>query len=78
MAKHSAHATQHGQTGEQDPTSHGHRTHSTTSARSDEQEPSGQGHRTYNTTHVACTLVTRSQVAKDTAHSTQYTERVHW
>ena len=34
-----------------------------------EQEPSGQGHRTCSTTQRAGTLVDRSQVAKDPAHT---------
>ena len=42
-----------------------------------EQEPSGPGHRTRNTTPRAGTPVNRSQVAQDTAHATQHTERAH-
>ena len=42
-----------------------------------EQEPSGPGHRTRNTTHRAGTPVNRSQVARDTAHAKQHTERAH-
>ena len=41
------------------------------------QEPSGLGDRTRNTTQRASPSVNRSQVAQDTAHTTQPTEWVH-
>ena len=66
-----------GHTGEQEPSGQGHRAHNAPRGRTGEQEPSGQGHRTRNTTHRAGTPVNRSQVARDTAHATQHTERVH-
>ena len=40
-----------------------------------EQEPSGPGHHTRKTMHRAGTLVNRSQVAQNTAHTTHHTER---
>ena len=43
-----------------------------------EQEPRGQEHRTRNATQRPGTPVNRSQVAQDTAHTTQHTERAHW
>ena len=49
----------------------------TPSGHSGEQEPGGPGHRTRNTTHRAGTPVNRSQVAQDTAHAKQHTERAH-
>ena len=51
--------------------------HNTQSGHTGEQEPSDPGHRTRNTTHRAGTLVNRSQVAQDTAHAKQGTERAH-
>ena len=42
-----------------------------------EQEPSGKGHLTRKATHRAGTLVNTSQVAQDTAHAKQRTERAH-
>ena len=42
-----------------------------------EREPSGPGHRTRKATHRAGAPVNRSQVAQDTAHTTQPTERAH-
>ena len=51
--------------------------HNTPSGRIGEQEPSGPGHRTHNTTHRAGASVNRSQVAQDTAHTTQHTEPAH-
>ena len=42
-----------------------------------EQEPIGPGHRTRNKKNRANTLVNRSQLAQDTAHATQHTERAH-
>ena len=46
--------------------------HNTPREHTDEQEPSGPGHRTRDRTHRAGTLVSRIQVAQDTAqqHST--------
>ena len=41
-----------------------------------EQEPGGPGDRTRNQ-HRAGTPVNRSQVAQDTAHAKQHTERAH-
>ena len=66
-------------TGEQEPSGPGHRTpkYITPSVHSDEQRPSSPGHSTHNTRHRACTPVNKSQVAKDTAHATQHTERAH-
>ena len=49
----------------------------TPSGRTGEQEPGGPGHRTRNRTHPAGTSVNRSQVAQDTAHAKQHTERAH-
>ena len=43
--------------------------HNQPSRHSGEQEPGGPRQRTHNTTHGAGTLVNRSQVAKDTAHT---------
>ena len=51
--------------------------HSTQSEHTGAQEPSGPGHRTHSTTHRAGTRVNRSQVAQDTAHTTQHTEPAH-
>ena len=42
-----------------------------------EQEPSVRRHRRCNTRNHAGTPVNRSQVAKDTVHATQHTERAH-
>ena len=55
-----------------------HTHNNTPSGHTSEQEPSGPGHRTRNTTHRAGTPVNRSQVAQDTAHAKQHTERAHW
>ena len=43
--------------------------HNAPSGHTGEQEPSGPGHRTSKATHRAGTLVNRSQVAQDTAHT---------
>ena len=51
--------------------------HNPRSGRTGEQEPSGPGHRTRNTTHRASTPVNGSQVAQETAHAKQHTERAH-
>ena len=51
--------------------------HNTPSGHTGEEEPGGPGHRTRKTTHQAGTPVNRSQVAQDTAHATQHTERAH-
>ena len=56
-------------------TAHTQRTAS--SAHTGEQEPSGPGRRTRNTTQWASTPVNRSQVAQETAHTTQRNERAH-
>ena len=47
------------------------------SGHTSEQEPSGPGHRTRKATDGAGTRVNRSEVAQDTAHATQHTERAH-
>ena len=52
--------------------------HNATSEHTGEQEPSRPGHRARNTTHQASQLMNRSQVAQDTAHATERTERGHW
>ena len=52
-----------------------HTQSNTASVHSGEQEPSGLGHRTRNGTHRAGTPVNRSQVAQDTTHAAQSTER---
>ena len=52
--------------------------HNTPSRHTGEQESSDRGHRTRNTAHRAGTPGNRSQVAQDTAHPTQHTERAHW
>ena len=54
-----------------------HMQHNTPSGHTGVQEASGAGHRTPNTTHRASKPVNRSQVAKDTAHTKQHTERAH-
>ena len=51
--------------------------HNPLSGRTGAQEPSGPGHRTRNTTHRAGAPVNRSQVAQDTAHAKQHTQRAH-
>ena len=68
MSQDTAHATQHTERHTQNNTRSGH---------IGEQEPSGPGRRTHNTTHRVSTTVNRSQVARDTAHATQPTERAH-
>ena len=58
---------------------HTHNTrHNTPSEHSVEQEPSGPGKCARNTGHRAGTPVNRSQVAQDTAHAAQSTERAQW
>ena len=81
MAQDTAHATQHGErahlhTGAKCPKTP-HTQHNAPGEHTGEQEPSGPGHHTDNTTHRAGAPVNRSQVAKDTAHTTQHTERAH-
>ena len=49
--------------------------HNTFSVHKVEQKPSGPGHRTSNTPRRAYTRVNRSQVAQDTPHTAQDTER---
>ena len=51
--------------------------HNTPSRYTGEQEPSGPCHRTSKAEDGAGTPVNRSQVAQDTAHATQRTERAH-
>ena len=51
--------------------------HNTPSGHTGEQEPSGPKHRTSKATDGAGTPVNKSQVAQDTAHTTQHTERAH-
>ena len=41
------------------------------------QEPRGPGHCAHKATHRASAPVNRSQVAQDTTHATQHTERAH-
>ena len=53
-------------------------TGNTPSRHTSEQEPSGSGHRTSKTKHGAGTPVNRSQMAQDTAHAKQHTERAYW
>ena len=82
VAQDTAHATQcteraHPRTGAKWPRTP-HTKHNAPSEHTGEQEPSGPGHRTGNTTHPASTPVNRSQVAQDTAHATQRTERAQW
>ena len=55
-----------------------HTQHNTPSVHTAGQEPSGPGHCTCKTTHRAGTTLNRSQVAQDTAHTAQHTERAHW
>ena len=79
MAEHTAHETQpteraHRGTGAEWPRTP-HPQHKTRSQHTGEQQPSGPGQRTHNTMHQAGTRVNRSQVARETAHATQHTER---
>ena len=81
MAQDSAHATQHTKwahrwTGAKWPSTP-HRQSNKPSGPSGEQESSGPGYRTRNTTHPAGAPVNGSQVAQDTAHAAQHTERAH-
>ena len=81
MAQETAHATQptervHRSTGAKWPSTL-HAQHNTPSGQAGEREPSGPGHRTRRATHRAGAAVHRSQVAQDTAHTTQHTERAH-
>ena len=81
MAQDTAHTAQH--------TEHAHRgtgakwpgtlqtQHNTPSLHTGEKEPTCPGHRTCNTTCEGYTQVNRSQVAEDTAHTTQHSERAH-
>ena len=55
-----------------------HTQHNKPRGHNGEQEPSGAGHHTRKATHRAGTPVNRSQVALDTAHAKQRTERAHW
>ena len=81
MAQDTAHATQqttraHRLTGAKWPRTP-HTQSNAPSGHTGEQEPSGPGHRTRNTTNHAGTLLNGSQVAQDTAHAKQRTERAH-
>ena len=49
----------------------------TPSGQTGEQESSGPGHRTHDGTDRTGTLVNRSQVAQDTAQTTQRKEQPH-
>ena len=69
----SRHTTQQMQNGPWTP----HTQHNTPSGHIGEQEPSGPTHSTRNTAHRAGTPVNRSQVAQDTVHATQHSERAH-
>ena len=67
MAKDTAHTGQHT-----------HTRPNTPSENTGEQKQSGPEQRTRITTHEAGRPVNRSQVAKDTAHTRQHSERAHW
>ena len=54
-----------------------HAQHNAPSGHTSEQEPGDPGHRTSKAKEGARTPVNRSQVAQDTAHVTQRTERAH-
>ena len=51
--------------------------HNPPSGHTGKQEPSGRGQRTRSTTHQGGTPLNKSQVAEDTAHTTQHTEQAH-
>ena len=51
--------------------------HNTLSGHTGDREPRGPGHRTRNAPHRAHTPVNRSQVAQDTADTTQQTALAH-
>ena len=55
-----------------------HRQHNAPSGHTGEQEPRGPRHRQGNTKHEVDTPVNRNQVAQDTAHTLQRTERAQW
>ena len=78
---HTQHSTPSAHSGKQEPSGpriRKHKTqHNTQSEHTGEQEPSGRGHRARNTPCRAYTLVNRTQVAQDTAHTTQHAERTH-
>ena len=81
MAQNTAHAKQHTERAHRSTGAKWPRTpytqQNTPSGHIGEQEPGGPGHRTRKTTHRAGTPVNRSQVAQDTVHATQHTERAH-
>ena len=54
-----------------------HTQHNAPSKHTGEQAASGSGHRKRETMQRADTPVNRSQVAQDTAHTAQHTERAH-
>ena len=54
-----------------------HTQHKARSEQNSEQEPTGPGHHARSTTHRAGKPVNRSQVAQDTANTTQNTKRAH-
>ena len=81
MAQDNAHTTQHTErahrrTGAKWPRAP-HTKANAPSGLTGEQEASGPGHRTRNTAHRAGKPVNRSQMAKDTAHAKQRTERAN-
>ena len=80
-APHTQDELQSEHTGEQEPSCPGHRTgntqHKAPSDHTGEQEPSSPERCTRKTTHRTGTPVNRSQVAQDTAHTTQHNERAH-
>ena len=81
MAQDTAHATQHTERANRSTGAKWPRTRqkesNAPSGHTGEQESSGPGQRTPKATHRAGTPVNRSQVAQDTAHATQHTERAH-
>ena len=81
VAQDTAHATQRGErahrrTGAKCPMTP-HTEHNAPGEHTGVQESSGRGHHTHNTADQAGAPVNRSQVAKDTTHATQHTERAH-
>ena len=51
--------------------------HNAKSKHTGEQEPGGVQHRARSTMHRASTPMNSSQVAQDTSHATQHSERAH-
>ena len=81
VAQDTAHATQHTErahqlSGAKYPRTP-HTQQHTPSEHNRDQQPRGPGHRTRNTTHRVSVLVNGNQVAQDTAHAKQRTERAH-